>query len=261
MKEQIEDKLVKIEEKYQINILMAVEAGSRIWEFESPDSDYDIRFIYVRRLDEYLSIYGHKDTIEDLDGLVDTVGWDLRKALSLSIKSNSAIYEWVNSPIRYRWSHFADKLQEIVNGQTRLYTHIKHSANLCKAQYKRFVEPYDEVRYKKYVYAIRSALSIAYMFEYEEVAPVSMIDTLDGLKKRGVLSIPEVMGIDQVIKDKKEKNEYETGPRNTMLDVLIESYLGDAAQYEDDVKPNREKYMIESNEFFKDTVWSLNALG
>ena len=204
MKEQIENRLEKIEEKYGINILMAVEAGSRIWGFESLDSDYDIRFIYTRRLDDYLSIYTYKDTIEDLDGLIDIVGWDLRKALSLSIKSNSGIYEWVNSPIKYRWSHFADKLQEIVNGQTRLYTHIKHQANLCKAQYKRFIEPYEEVRYKKYIYVIRPILSIMYMFRYDAVSPISMIDTFQKLKEGG-LSIPDQIAIEKLIQDKKEK--------------------------------------------------------
>ena len=69
MREQIQEKLSMIEEKHSINILMAVEAGSRIWGFESLDSDYDIRFIYTRRLDDYLNIYNHKDTIEELDGL------------------------------------------------------------------------------------------------------------------------------------------------------------------------------------------------
>ena len=149
----------------------------------------------------------------------------------------------------------------LVNSHVNLYTHIKHNANLCIAQYKRFVEPFEEVRYKKYVYAIRPVLNIAYMFEYGQVAPVSMINTLNGLKKRGVLSIPEVIGIERVIKDKKEKNEYETGPRNTMLDVLIESFLKDANQYEEDRKSNREEYTIEANQYFRDTVRKLDRDG
>ena len=62
---------------------MAVEAGSRIWGFESLDSDYDIRFIYTRRLDDYLNIYNHKDTIEELDGLIDIVGWGFTKGISV----------------------------------------------------------------------------------------------------------------------------------------------------------------------------------
>ena len=259
MLEQIESKLKKIEEKYNINIIMAVEAGSRIWGFESPDSDYDIRFIYVRPLDDYLSIYNHKDDIKDLDGLVDVVGWDLRKALSLSIKSNSSIYEWVNSPVKYKWSHFADELQEIINSQTRLYTHIKHQANLCKAQYKRFIEPYEEVRYKKYIYAIRPILSIMYMLRYDAVAPISMIDTLKKLKEGG-LSIPDQIAIEKLIQDKKEKSERDTGPRNVFLDTLIESYLSDAMQYEDKVKPDREKYVERSNSFFRSTVRKLDEL-
>ena len=47
-------KLKEIEEKEHVTILHAVESGSRAWGFASPDSDYDVRFIYVRPQHYYL---------------------------------------------------------------------------------------------------------------------------------------------------------------------------------------------------------------
>ena len=43
----IKEKLSQIEERENIRILYACESGSRAWGFASPDSDYDVRFIYV----------------------------------------------------------------------------------------------------------------------------------------------------------------------------------------------------------------------
>ena len=44
----IQEKLHEIEKRENCRILLAVESGSRAWGFASPDSDYDVRFIYVR---------------------------------------------------------------------------------------------------------------------------------------------------------------------------------------------------------------------
>lgn len=50
----IEEQLKEIEEKENVKIIYCVESGSRAWEFASPDSDYDVRFIYVRNKEDYL---------------------------------------------------------------------------------------------------------------------------------------------------------------------------------------------------------------
>lgn len=54
MEKIIQEKLKKIEEN--VRIIMAIESGSRAWGFASPDSDYDVRFVYVRRLEDYLRL-------------------------------------------------------------------------------------------------------------------------------------------------------------------------------------------------------------
>ncbi|MBR3104243.1 MAG: nucleotidyltransferase domain-containing protein, partial [Lachnospiraceae bacterium] len=60
---EINEKLDEIEEKEGVRILHAIESGSRAWGFASPDSDYDVRFVYVRRKEDYLRIDEPKDTI------------------------------------------------------------------------------------------------------------------------------------------------------------------------------------------------------
>ena len=50
MEDMIRKKLKEIEKKENVRIIMAVESGSRAWGFASPDSDYDVRFVYVRNV-------------------------------------------------------------------------------------------------------------------------------------------------------------------------------------------------------------------
>lgn len=56
MKTKIVEKLKALEKKKNIEIFLAIESGGRSWGFASPDSDYDIRFIYKHREDWYLSL-------------------------------------------------------------------------------------------------------------------------------------------------------------------------------------------------------------
>ena len=100
MRELILSKLEEIEKQYDVHILLAVESGSRAWGFESPDSDYDVRFIYVRKQSDYLKLEGIRDVIElPIDDTLDINGWDITKTLRLLYKSNPTLFEWFSSPI------------------------------------------------------------------------------------------------------------------------------------------------------------------
>lgn len=94
MRERIVEELQKIEETHNVKIIMAVESGSRAWGFDSPNSDYDVRFIYVRNKEDYLKLEGIRDVIEwKLDEVLDINGWDIRNALQLLHKSNPTMFE------------------------------------------------------------------------------------------------------------------------------------------------------------------------
>lgn len=82
MEKLILSKLQEIEKTENVRILLAVESGSRAWGFASPDSDYDVRFIYVRNEQDYLRLEKVRDVIElPVDNVLDINGWDLQKTL------------------------------------------------------------------------------------------------------------------------------------------------------------------------------------
>jgi uncharacterized protein len=85
MIEKIKDYLNLIQQKNGVEILLACETGSRAWGFPSPDSDFDVRFIYRHDKDWYLSLNEKKDTIELMfeNNEIDLSGWDLKKSLNL----------------------------------------------------------------------------------------------------------------------------------------------------------------------------------
>lgn len=98
----IEDMLINIELTHNVKILYACEAGSRAYGFATESSDYDIRFIYVAPLKNYLSLLKKEDTITQQGDMYDIQGWDLKKALLLAGKSNPSFFEWMLSPIVYK---------------------------------------------------------------------------------------------------------------------------------------------------------------
>ncbi|MCL2152835.1 MAG: nucleotidyltransferase domain-containing protein, partial [Oscillospiraceae bacterium] len=92
MFDKITAKLAEIEKNENIRIIHAVESGSRAWGFASPDSDYDVRFIYIRPIEHYLRLDRTRDVIEyPLDGMLDINGWDLNKTLRLLHSSNPTL--------------------------------------------------------------------------------------------------------------------------------------------------------------------------
>ena len=115
MKELIQEKLREIEQREECRILLAVESGSRAWGFASPDSDYDVRFIYVRPEKAYLRLDRTRDVIEvPINDELDINGWDIDKTLRLLHKSNPTVFEWFSSPIIYQTSAFADQFRPIM---------------------------------------------------------------------------------------------------------------------------------------------------
>ena len=111
----IKKKLSQIEEQENIRIIYACESGSRAWGFSSPDSDYDVRFIYVRPKEFYLKLENTCDTLEcELNEIYDISGWDLKKMLRLLNRSNPSIFEWAASPLVYKTTKEWDYIKQFL---------------------------------------------------------------------------------------------------------------------------------------------------
>ena len=110
----IQTALDEVEKFENVEILLAVESGSRAWGFASLDSDYDVRFIYIRKKEEYLRVDETKEYIDwALDEVLDINGWDLKKVLLAFSKGNPNLMEWMGSPIVYRKSDKWDRISEV----------------------------------------------------------------------------------------------------------------------------------------------------
>jgi len=173
MKDTIEQQLGDIEKEHHVKILYACESGSRAWGFASPDSDYDVRFIYVQPTHRYLSIRERKDVIElPVNHLLDINGWDIRKALQLFLKSNGPLYEWLQSPIVYKEE--GGLAHEMRNLMPIYFSHragCHHYFSMARNAFENELQG-GRVKLKKYFYALRPALACRWIIERQAVPPM-----------------------------------------------------------------------------------------
>jgi hypothetical protein len=166
--------LTEIEERQGVRVLMAVESGSRAWGFASPDSDFDVRFVYQDPLERMLRLFPGRDVIEQMspyhpDGSgvpIDLVGWSLPKALRLAAASNPQLCEWARGTVTYQADpDFMDQLRLLtVQASPRVLAH--HYRGLAKKTVLDYLSGPGEPRGKKYLYAVRSVLAAAWMLDH-----------------------------------------------------------------------------------------------
>ena len=170
--------LQQIAREYKVKILYACETGSRAWGFPSPDSDYDIRFLYMHERDWYLSLSERKDTIEFmLNEELDITGWDLKKSLMLLKKSNAPVIERFQSPVEYYTvDGFKDSFKNLVEEYYSPVAVFYHHHSLAK-KFWESLNDQKEVKLKQYFYFIRSILSCNWILKNKTVVPMH----IDGL--------------------------------------------------------------------------------
>jgi predicted nucleotidyltransferase len=225
MRAEIMENLRAIETRHDVTVLFACESGSRGWGFASPDSDYDVRFVYVNRLPWYLTVMPRRDVIEvPISGDLDINGWDLRKALGLMRESNPTLLEWLRSPIVYREDALAmprfRALSEAVFSNARGWHHY---ASMAKKNFREHLQA-DEVRYKKYLYVLRPLLAARWIRTQPSVPPMRFAElaqkTLDAVRDAALID-----EINALLEVKMRAGEAATSPRWPGIHAFIEAEL------------------------------------
>lgn len=200
-------KLKHIEKKRNVKINYACESGSRAWGFASPDSDYDVRFLYTHPLEWYLTVSEKRDTIDIMDGDFDAVGWELRKSLRLLKKSNVPALEHLFSPILYK-------------GEDELVLELRAIAKDCFSpvasmyHYLSMSKKYEEklsgstIKLKSLFYALRTAIAGKWILEYKSLPPVVFSEILSLVSNDIASEIKNLMIV------KSENNESYLHSRN-----------------------------------------------
>ncbi|WZL82724.1 nucleotidyltransferase domain-containing protein [Vallitaleaceae bacterium 9-2] len=222
MKEAILNELNRIENEHSVKILYAVESGSRGWGFESTDSDYDVRFIYISKLNWYLSMKEKRDVIEvPIDEVLDVNGWDIQKALMLYKRSNPTLLEWLSSPIVYMQdTSFADNLRELMNDYFISKSCIYHYLSMAKGNYREYLKK-DYVKIKKYFYVIRPLMACMWIEEHGSQPPMLFEELMTSLE------IPSdvIDEIKNLLERKKISSELKEEARIPLLNQFIEEKI------------------------------------
>ncbi|WP_058302938.1 nucleotidyltransferase domain-containing protein [Gorillibacterium timonense] len=221
--QEIMEELERIEREESVRIVYACESGSRAWGFPSKDSDYDVRFLYIRSEDWYLSIYDKRDVIErPISDKLDINGWDMKKALNLFRKSNPPLLEWLQSPIVYRENRLITEQIRRISACTfspRSCTY--HYLHMAKGNYREYLQG-DQVKIKKYFYVLRPILACDWIGKYNTMPPIEFDRLVDAL-------IPKGSELQEVVLDlltrKKAGDEMDYEPRISPINEFLEEKL------------------------------------
>ncbi|MDU0368864.1 nucleotidyltransferase domain-containing protein [Hymenobacter endophyticus] len=213
MHARIQTALSQLEATHNIRVLYACESGSRAWGFPSPDSDYDVRFIYCHPADWYLTLDEGPDTLNfPVDDELDLAGWELRKALKLLRGSNAALFEWLQSPVVYREATgFQAALAPVLPMCWNPRAGLHHYIGLMRRGVLDDLTG-EEVRLKRLFYALRSTLAARWIEQHPTEVP-----PMEFSKLRALLP-PELNGpVEELLARKATADEKTTVPRPTAL--------------------------------------------
>lgn len=249
VEEIIPAKLKEIEERENVRILHCIESGSRAWGFASPDSDYDVRFVYVRPLEYYLRLDKTRDVIEwQLDETLDINGWDLQKALRLLHTSNPTLFEWNNSPIVYKTTPEWAEISEVIGHYFQKKAGLYHYLSTAKKNYREYLKA-DMVRLKKYFYVLRPILACRWILEKQTPPPMLFSELADACLDEAL-----VPAVNNLLRLKMETPEIGLGPRIDVINEYLDASIAEIEQRIQSLSGDEKASWEELNALFLKTV-------
>jgi predicted nucleotidyltransferase len=249
MNDLIIQKLHEIEQTEQIKILLAVESGSRAWGFASPDSDYDVRFIYVRPRNEYLKLNKNRDVIElPINDLLDINGWDLDKTLTLLYKSNPTLFEWFSSPIVYMDSEFTVHFKRLMLNYFSTKHSLYHYISMAESNYRAYLRE-DMVKAKKYFYVLRPVLACQWILDRGTPPPMLFAELKDA-------ELPEPLqnDVDRLLDIKMNAPELKVIPRVNAINDYLDKTILEIRDRIASMPDERDRSWSELNQLFLQTL-------
>jgi predicted nucleotidyltransferase len=226
----IDARLAAVAAEHDATVLLAVESGSRAWGFPSPDSDYDCRFLYVRRRDDYLALWPRRDVIEfAIENNLDVNGWDLGKALRLLLKGNAVVIEWLSSPHVYAGdARFRDDCLALARQVAWPAAIARHYLHLGERQRRTHFSDTRTVELKRLFYALRPAMALRWMRLHpgEAVAPMHF----PTLVAQSDLPADVVAIVDDLLARKARTRELGSGPLPPAIAALIDREFAEARE-------------------------------
>ena len=217
MRKVISEKLQQIEIQENVRILHAVESGSRAWGFASPDSDFDVRFIYVRPRDYYLKLERTRDVLEfPINDLLDINGWDLQKALRLLHRSNPTLLEWFRSPVVYKETDFSHEFIPLMQNYFSSKRCLYHYLSMADVNYREYLRG-EMVRAKKYFYVLRPLLACRWILRTNTPPPMLFSEL-------AAADLPAHLNefVQELLRIKMEVPEMKLIPRVNEINAFIE---------------------------------------
>jgi predicted nucleotidyltransferase len=251
VRQEIDRRLDRLAGEEGVRLLLAIESGSRAWGFPSPDSDYDVRFLYVRPRRDYLALSPVRDVIErPIVDEIDLNGWDIRKALGLMLRNNSVLSEWIESPIQYRDADSAiARMAELIDRHFDPNGFALHYAKLGRTAIARWLSEAGEVAVKRYFYALRPALALRVLRLDPSRRPPMQLQRLMAQAELTPSACDEIERLVALKADTREAGLITRVPE-------IEALIGDELARADDVpsRPPSEAFAAEANALFLDLV-------
>ncbi|NJO55128.1 MAG: hypothetical protein HC834_00905 [Rhodospirillales bacterium] len=220
----IDAEIAAMEQEEGVRILIAVESGSRARGFASPDSDWDIRFDYVRPIEWYLAIDHRPDVIErPIEDGLDFAGWDLRKALHLLANPNPALLEWLSSPVVCRKdAAFVPALRRLAEATDYRCGAWHHCQHLLNGPYRRSIADRNDVVLKE-VPLLHPSGRGAGLARAAAIRPSANGTAGPARRHRSAERGPGAIG-DLTVR-KSAGRDVGTGPRIAVLDSFLEPLM------------------------------------